>query len=62
MYGQEIAMVKDARFEFRLESNLKEKAMVKAQRQGRKLADVLCEFLREWVKDTPTEEEKPPPE
>jgi len=54
-------MVKDARFEFRIESDLKEKAMAKAQRQGRKLAEVLCELLREWVKDEPTKKEKPPP-
>jgi len=54
-------MVKDTRFELRIESDLKEKAMAKAQHQGRKLADVLCELLREWVKDEPTEEKKPPP-
>jgi len=54
-------MVKDARFEFRLESDLKKRAMAKAQRQSRKLAEVLCELLREWVENEPTEEEKPPP-
>jgi len=49
-------MAKDTTFEFRLDSQLKEKAKTKAEGEGRSLADVLREFLEEWVKGEPREE------
>jgi len=53
-------MVKDTTFEFRLDSQLKEKAKAKAAKEGRKLSDVLREFLEKWVSEEEVEKEEAP--
>ena len=50
-------MDKDTTYKIRLNSQLKQTAHTKARKQGRKLSDVIREFLQQWVEP----KEKPPP-
>ena len=49
-------MEKDKSYRFRLPSELFDAAMAKAEREDLTLAQVLRRFLREWVREHPSEE------
>lgn len=44
-------MPKTPHWSMRLERELKAKAIAKARREGRTLADVVREFIAEWVEE-----------
>jgi hypothetical protein len=48
-------MEKDKSYRFRLPSELFDAAMAKAEREDLTLAQVLRRFLREWVREHPSE-------
>jgi hypothetical protein len=51
-------MEKDKSYRFRLPSELFDAAMARAEREDLTLAQVLRRFLREWVREHPSEEQE----